>query len=45
MDEFDDYAVDIDAECYYQDFDDVDLYGEKLIEDTDDDFGNDLKLE
>lgn len=45
MEDFDDYAVNIDSECLHQDFDDVDLYGEKLEESTDDNYGDDLKLE
>lgn len=28
-----DYSVEVDSETVNQDFDDVDLYGEKLIED------------
>ena len=34
--EFDNFAVNIDAECASQDFDDVDLYGEIMIEDDND---------
>lgn len=34
--EFDNLAVNIDAECTSQDFDDVDLYGEIMIEDNND---------
>lgn len=41
--EFDDYAINIDAECLHQDFDDVDLFGEKM-EETSDNFGNDIQL-
>lgn len=44
MDDFDNYSVDIDSECLHQDFDDVDLYGEKLIEDTDNNFGDNIQL-
>lgn len=43
MEDFDNYCVDIDAECLHQDFDDVDLFGEK-IEETSDNFGNELQL-
>ena len=32
MEDFDDYAVDMDTECLHQDFDDIDLYGEKKVE-------------
>lgn len=45
MDDFDYYCVDMDSECLNQDFDDVDLFGEKLIEDTDDGFGDDIQYE
>lgn len=45
MEDFDDYAVNIDSECLHQDFDDVDLYGEKLEESADTDFGDNLQLE
>lgn len=34
--EFDDLAVNIDSETTSQDFDDVDLFGEIMIEDDDD---------
>ena len=34
--EFNDLAVNIDAETTSQDFDDVDLFGEIMIEDNDD---------
>lgn len=34
--EFDDLKVSIDAETTSQDFDDVDLFGEIMIEDDDD---------
>ena len=40
--EFDNLAVQIDAECTSQDFDDVDLYGEIMIEDDND---SDLEFE
>ena len=43
MEDFDNYSVNIDAECLHQDFDDVDLFGEKM-EETSDDFGNDIQL-
>lgn len=45
MDDFDNYSVEIDGECLHQDFDDVDLYGTKLVEDEDDEFGNDINFE
>lgn len=45
MDNFDDYSIQIDTECLHQDFDDVDLYGDKIIEDTDDGFGDNIEFE
>lgn len=44
MDNFDDYAIPMDSECYEQDFDDVDLYATKLIEDPDDGFADKLGI-
>lgn len=44
-DDFDLYTVPMDGECLTQDFDDVDLYGEKLEEDSDDEFADSLCLE
>lgn len=44
MDDFDDYSVMIDGDCLHQDFDDYDLYGERMIE-SDDDFGDDIQFE
>lgn len=44
MDEFNNYAIGIDSECLHQDFDDVDLYGEKLEESTDTTFGDEIEL-
>lgn len=45
MDNFDDYSVQIDNECLHQDFDDVDLYGTKLEEEPNDNFGDDIEFE
>lgn len=44
VDEFSQYSVEIDAELLSQDFDDVDLYGQKMIED-DDNFSADIAFE
>lgn len=33
--DFDDMSVPVDAECYGQDIDDVDLFGELLVEEED----------
>jgi len=35
--DFDDMSVPVDAECYGQDIDDVDLFGELLVEEEDSD--------
>lgn len=45
MDDFTLYSVNIDGECLHQDFDNVDLYGEKLIDNSTDDFGDGFILE
>lgn len=45
MENFDDYAILMDSECLHQDFDDVDLYGTKTIENDNDSFGEDIELE
>lgn len=45
MDEFETYGINMDSECLHQDFDDIDLYGNKTIEDNDDSYGDNLKLE
>lgn len=38
MEEFiEEYSVEMDSETVEQDFDDIDLYGEKMIDDEDDD--------
>lgn len=42
MDDFEDYAIYIDSELYDRDFDDIDLFGEKLVEDSDDNFGDEI---
>lgn len=45
MDDFDDYCIDMDTECLYQDIDDIDLYGTKLEEEPTDNFGDELQLD
>ena len=35
--DFDDISITVDAECYGQDIDDVDLFGELLVEEEDSD--------
>ena len=44
MGNFDDYSIPIDEECLHQDFDDVDLYGEKTIDDSSDNFGDEIEF-
>lgn len=43
-DNFDDFAVNIESDVLSQDFDDVDLYGDKYEEDTND-FGDNIEYE
>lgn len=45
MEDFEDYAVNMDSDCLHQDFDDIDLYGNKSIDDSDDDYGDNLVLD
>ena len=45
MEDFEDYAVDMDSECLHQDFDDIDLDGTKSIDSSDDDYGDNLILD
>lgn len=33
--DFNDVCVSVDSECYNQDIDDVDLFGERLVEEDD----------
>lgn len=44
MDNFDAYGIQMDGDCLHQDFDDYDLYGERMISDEDD-YGNDIEFE
>lgn len=43
-DNFDDYTIQIDSDCVENDFDEYDLYGERM-EDSSDDFGNNIEFE
>lgn len=43
-DDFDTFAINIDSDCVTDDFDNYDLYGDK-VEESDEGFGDDLKLE
>ena len=41
-DTFDDFAVTIESDVLSQDFDDVDLYGDKYEEENSDGYGDDI---
>lgn len=45
MEDFEDYAVDIDSDCLHQDFDDIDLYGNKYEEEESDRYGDNIQYE
>lgn len=45
MSSFDDYSVNMDGECFIEDFDSIDLYGDKIIEDEIDDFSENIQLD
>lgn len=40
----DPYKIQVDSDCISSDFDDYDLYGE-IMEESDDDFGDDFEFE
>lgn len=42
---FEDYAISIDSDVLTQDFDEVDLYGDKIEESETDGFGDDIQYE
>lgn len=44
-DTFDDFSVSIESDVLSQDFDDIDLYGDKYIEDETDGYGDDIQYE
>ncbi len=44
-DNFDEFAVPIESDVLSQDFDDVDLYGDKIEEEENDEYGNDIQYE
>ena len=44
-DNFDDFAVNIEHDVLHQDFDDVDLYGDKLVEEDTDGYGDNIQYE
>lgn len=45
VDIFDSYSVCIDSDVLSQDFDDVDLYGDKLEEQESDGYGDNIEYE
>ena len=42
---FDEYAISIDSDVLSQDFDDIDLYGDKIEEDNTDSFSDNIEYE
>ncbi len=44
-DTFDNYAINIDSDVISQDFDNVDLYGDKELEENVNNFENELQYE
>lgn len=44
-DNFDDFSVSIESDVLSQDFDDIDLYGNKTVEDETDGYGEHIEFE
>lgn len=44
-DNFNDFAILIESDVLSQDFDNIDLYGDKYEEEESDNFGNDIQYE
>lgn len=44
-DNFDEFSVLIESDVLSQDFDDVDLYGDKIEEENSDGYGDDIQFE
>ena len=44
-DNFDDFAVPIESDVLSQDFDDIDLYGDKYEEEDNDGYGDNIQYE
>lgn len=42
---FEAFSVDVDSDCITNDFDDYDLYGEIMEDNSNNDYGNDIKFE
>lgn len=44
-DNFNDFSISIESDVVSQDFDDVDLYGDKIEEDNTDGYGDNIQFE
>nr|DAH00225.1 MAG TPA: hypothetical protein [Crassvirales sp.] len=44
-DNFDEFSVLIESDVLFQDFDDVDLYGDKIEEESTDGYGDNIQFE
>lgn len=44
-DNFDEFSISIESDVLSQDFDDVDLYGDKIEEEDDNGYGDDIQFE
>ena len=44
-DNFNEYSVSIEDDVLHQDFDDVDLYGDNIVEEDTDGFGDNIQYE
>lgn len=44
-DNFDDFAIPIESDVLSQDFDDIDLYGDKFEEDENNGYGDNIQYE
>lgn len=44
-DNFDEFSVSIESDVLSQDFDDVDLYGDKIEEEDDNGYGDNIQFE
>ena len=42
---FDMFSVNVDSDCITNDFDDYDLYGEIMEDNSNNDYGNDIEFE
>lgn len=44
-DNFNEYSVSIESDVLHKDFDEIDLYGDKLVEENTDGFGDNIEYE